>query len=115
MRKIEKFLWKLSGKKMRLMRRLGVWLLAKQARPAMDKYGWKTLRWLESTSGLYVVYYVCREFPHTKPDKYPLGDNGFKIKTSREQKFYQDAQQEPLYKHHDHDFQQTHENQNHSC
>ena len=115
MDKMKKFFWKLSGKKQRLMRRLGAWLIAKQARPVMDKYGWKTLRWLEPTSGLYVLYYVCREFPHTKPDKYPLGDNGFKIKTSHEQKRCQDDQQELLSKRHDYDFPQTPENQNHSC
>lgn len=77
MEKIKKFFWKLGNKRKRILRKIAAHILTSQAKSGMEKFGWKRLRWYEHTNGLWLVYYVCMDFP--KSEEMPLGDNCIEI------------------------------------
>lgn len=66
-----------KNKLKRLPRKIGAWLIVKSAKSGMDYFGWKRLRWHEDVNGMWLVYYVCKDFP--KPGELPPGDNGIII------------------------------------
>lgn len=70
---MRKFLWKLNNKRKRILCKIAAWILTSQAKSGMEMFGWKRLRWYEHTNGLWLVYYVCMDFP--KSEEMPLGDN----------------------------------------
>ena len=57
--------------------KIGAWLIVKSSKSEMAYFGWKRLRWYEDVNGMWLVYYVCKDFP--KSDEMPLGDNCVKI------------------------------------
>ena len=58
-------------------RKIGAWLIVKSSKSEMAYFRWKRLRWHEDVNGMWLVYYVCKDFP--KSDEMPLGDNCVKI------------------------------------
>lgn len=68
---------RIKNKLKRLSKRIGAWLIVNSAKKEMEHFGWKRLRWYEDANGMWLVYYVCKDFP--KSDEMPLGDNCVKI------------------------------------
>lgn len=74
---MRKFLWKLNNKKKRLLCNFAAWILTSRAKAEMEMFGWKRLRCYKHVNGLWLVYYVCTDFP--KSEEMPLGDNCIEI------------------------------------
>ena len=72
-----KILRRFKNKLKRLPRKIGARLIVKSAKSGMNHFRWKRLRWYEDVNGMWLVYYVCKDFP--KSDEMPLGDNCVKI------------------------------------
>ena len=70
-------LTRFKNKLKKYARKIGAWLIVKSSKSEMAYFGWKRLRWHEDVNGLWLVYYVCNDFP--KSDEMPLGDNCVKI------------------------------------
>lgn len=70
-------LTRFKNKLKKYARKIGAWLIVKSSKSEMAYFGWKRLRWYEDVNGLWLVYYVCKDFP--KSDEMPLGDNCVKI------------------------------------
>lgn len=78
MNKIKKLLWKISNKKKRLLLKIAAHIIVNQEKPVMNHFGWETLRWLMNVNGVFLVFYVCKDFKRTYD--VPFGDNSVKIK-----------------------------------
>lgn len=79
-----KISWKLKCRKYRAFCRLFARFLAKENKPGMERFGWKTMRCnLGKSSGLWVVAYLCSGNPFGSEISLPLGDNCIKIKRHR--------------------------------
>ena len=76
-----KFLWKLNNKRKRMLRKFAAWILTSQAKSEMEKFGWNTLRGLIDVNGVFLVYYVCKEFKDTY--NVPFGDNSVTLNGKR--------------------------------
>ena len=77
MTKIKKLLWKLNNKKSSLLLKIAARIIVSQEKPVMDNYGWKTYRWLMDVNGVFLVFYLCKDFKGTYD--VPFGDNSVKI------------------------------------
>ena len=73
-----KIFLKLKNKVRRNLRRFAAWILVKLAKTNMKEFGWDSLRWLEDAGGMYLMYYVCKEFPMSKD--FPPADNVITVK-----------------------------------
>ncbi len=73
-----KIFLKLKNKVRRNLRRFAAWILVKLAKTNMKEFGWESLRWLEDAGGMYLMYYVCKEFP--MPKDFPPADNVITVK-----------------------------------
>ena len=72
-----KILRRFKNKLKKYAGKIGAWLIVKSSKSEMVYFGWKRLRWYEDVNGMWLVYYVCKDFP--KSDEMPLGDNCVKI------------------------------------
>ena len=78
--RLRKLFWKLKCRKYRIFRSLIARYLAKENKPGMEKFGWKTMLCnLGKSNGLWVVAYITSDHPFESETSLPLGDNCIRI------------------------------------
>lgn len=76
MDRIKEIFWKLNNKKKRLVANVCTWILTRQSKAFMKRMGFKNIRRnLGKHNGLFVVAYICTDYPFYKGKLNVAADN----------------------------------------
>lgn len=76
MDRMKKFFWKLNNKKKRLVANVCSWILTRQSKAFMERMNFRNIRRnLGRHNGLFVVAYICTDYPFYKGKLNVAADN----------------------------------------
>lgn len=76
MDRMKKLFWKLNNKKKRLVANVCTWILTRQSKAFMKRMGFRNIRRnLGRHNGLFVVAYICTDYPFYKGKLNVAADN----------------------------------------